>query len=349
MNLPKTSRPGPSIEQLRTYGVPALDNPSDAEQSFAALLESIMLGAGVNFMVQVFDCESINGITESDSGTFDVAAAAAAGKRVGTNCLKLVNTAATDGSQYVRLAYINESAQIPKAGGRKNMNWNDTKYIGFWNHTANAGDYNVAGDMKIALEYDGGQVSDKQNVPATVATAHQWVEFALSAFNCPLDKVEAIRFYSENADVGDYVQYDDIIRYLISDGAGPAYGACFPIKSGTTLVDNNLAKWTIDGLITGAADPETLGAVKLKAASVLGDAKRANWGQFTGAVRLGIARLNAAVTVGDALEWVSGTSKALLTDVTGAATENGVCYALETGAEQGDDIFVVWVAVPAAD
>jgi hypothetical protein len=48
MKLVKASRPGPSIEQLRTYGVPALDNPSDAEQSFAALLERIMLGAGLN-------------------------------------------------------------------------------------------------------------------------------------------------------------------------------------------------------------------------------------------------------------------------------------------------------------
>jgi hypothetical protein len=307
-------------------------------------------------VVQVFECESVNGITESDRGVFDIVAAAAAGKRVGTNCMKLVNTAATDGSQYVRLAYINESVPIPTAGHLAQMDWNDTKYIGFWNHTANAGDYNVAGDMKIALEYNGGQVSTQQNVPATVATAHQWAQFALSAFlvssggaAIPLDKIEAVRFYSENADVGDYVQYDDIIRYLISDGVGPAYGASFPIKSGTTLVEGNLAKWTIDGLITGAADPETLGTVYLGAASALGTAKRDEWGQFVGAVRIGIARLNAAATVGDALEWVSGTANALLTDVTGAATENGFCIALETGAEQGDDIFVAYVMSAASD
>ncbi len=351
--LDKKNRPGPGLAILRALGLPVLDDAGDADLGASAFFDRLMYGAGINHIVQVFDCESITGITESDSGTFDVAAAGAAGKRVGTNALKLVNTAATDGTQYIRIANIDESAAIPAYFGMKQMDWRDTRYLGFWNHTANSGDYNVAGDMKICLEYDGGQISTKQNVPATVSTVHQWAEFKLSGFlvaaggaAIPLDKIEAVRFYSTNADVADYVQYDDIIRYYISVDGYPYYGCGFPIKSATTLVQGNSGKWTIDGLITGAADAPTLGPLFLPDGdSVLGTAKRDKWGMFPGSIRIGFARANAATTAGDLLQWVSGTTQALLTDVTTTATEKGYAIALEAAGAQYDDIMVVFAKV----
>jgi hypothetical protein len=350
MTLSKKNRPGPSLQTLRKLGVPAMDHrpASEADNSLSTMFERIMFGAGVNFVVQVFDCESVSGVTESDSGTFDIVAAAAAGKRVGTNCMKLVNTAATDGSQYVRLANINESEALPAIGGVKQADWNDTAFIGFWNSTANSGDYNVAGDMKIAIEYDGGKVSTKQNVPATVSTVHQWAEFAFSAFYIadtttaiPLDKIEAIRFYSTNADVADYVQYDDIQRYLISYNGAPLYGSSFPVKNGTTLSNKSTAKWTVDGLIlaTDPAHPQNLGPVELFAASALGDGKRNKWGMFKGG-HIGIVRAGTGTTAGDLLEWESDRH---YNDVTTTATAEGMCIALETAGAAEDDIFVLFL------
>lgn len=351
----KLNRPGPGLAVLAQLGIQGLDNSQETDLSFGTLLKRLMLGSGVNHIIQVNDCETAADFTESDSGTFDIAASAATGKRVGTNCTKLVATAACDGTQYVQTLLINESAVCPKdpvgGTGFRQQNWSDTAYIGFWNHTENSGDFGTAGEMTIALVYNGGQVSTQQSVPATVATVHQWAEFKLSGFlvaaggaAIPLDKIEGLRFYCANANVGEYVQYDDIIRYLISVDGAPFYGAGFPIKSGTTLVQGNSAKWTVDGLITGAADAPTLGPVVLPDGdSVTGDGARSKWGQFAAPIRIGLIRANAATTAGDQLQWVSGTSKALVTDVTTTATEKGYAIALEAAGAQYDDVFAVFV------
>ena len=345
--LVKKNRPSTGFGMLRESGVPGMDNPQDADLGFEALLKMLAFGAGVNHIIQVFDCESVSGVTESDSGTFDIAAAAAAGKRVGTNCMKLVATAACDGTQYVDVTYINESEPCPLVSGLKKMDWSDTAYLGWWNNTANSGDFGTAGEMKVAIVYGGGEVSDSVDIPATVGTVHQWVEFAYSDFGTDVqwDKVEAIRFYCDNANAAEYVQYDDIIRYEISYNRAPFYGGDFPIKSGTTLVQGNSVKWTIDGLITGAADAPTLGAVWLPDGdSVLGTDKRDKWGYIPG-VRIGLTRANTTTTAGDMFEWVSGTYSALVADVTTTTTGKGYGMSLEAAGAQYDDIMCLYMKV----
>ncbi len=336
----KQDRPGPGLAVLEQIGVPAMNNNQSANQSFSTWMKQVMFGAGINHMAQVFDCESVSGVTESDSGTFDIAAAAAAGKRVGTNCMKLVATAVCDGTQYVDLAYIDESLPAAKINGIKQLDWTDTAYLGFWNSTANSGDFGTAGEMKIALVYDGGQISTKQDVPATVTTVHQWAEFALADFECPLDKIESVRFYCNNVNAAEYAQYDDIIRYLISYNGAPLYGAAFPIKSATALVNQDTVKWTVDGLIkaSGAGDNSNLGPVELFAASLTGDSKRSKWGMFKGA-QIGIVRAGTGVTAGDFLEWESNGH---YNDVTTTAIAEGVCVALESAGAAEDDIFVLF-------
>ncbi len=341
----KKNRPGPGLEVLKLLGVPGMDNSIDSDLDYGTFLKRLMFGAGINHIIQVNDCETAADFTESDSGTFDVAASAATGKRVGTNCMKLVATAACDGTQYVQTKLINESALCGKRSGSRQMDWRDTAYIGFWNHTENSSDFGTAGEMQMALVYDGGQISDLVDIGATVATVHQWEEHALSEFGCALDKIEGIRFYCTNVNAAEYVQYDDIIRYLISLDGYPYYGSSFPIKSGTTLVQGNNVGWTIDGLITGAADLVNLGPAFLPdGASVVGNGARSKWGMITSA-RIGLVRANTTITAGDQQQWVSGTSQALVTDVTTTATEKGFAIALETAGAQYDDVFALFVKV----
>jgi len=337
----KKNRPSVSLGTLGETGVPALNSAIDSDIGFSTYLKRLQFAAGVNHIIQVFDCEAVTGVDESDSGTFDIAAAAAAGKRVGTNCMKLIATAACDGTQYVDVTYINETEPAPEVFGLKQMDWSDTDYIGFWNSTASSGDFGTAGEMKIALVYNGGLVSDSQNVPATVTTVHQWAEFALSDFGIELDKIEAVRFYCSNANVGEYVQYDDIQRYLISYNGAPLYGCAFPIKSGITLTNKSTVKWSVDGLdlSDGAADPHNLGAVELFASSLLGDSKRSKWGMWKGAEII-IVRAGTGATAGDLLEWESDRH---YNDVTTTAVKEGMVMALESAGAAEDDIFALCI------
>jgi len=341
----KVNRPGPGIAALAHLGVPALYNEADQDLSFGALLKRIMLAAGVNHIVQVNDCETAADYTESDSGTFDIAASAAAGKRVGTNCMKLVATAACDGSQYVETKLINESAYCQKepvgGTGFRFQDWSDTAYIGFWNSTASSGDFGTAGEMQMALVYDGGQVSTLVNIGATVTTVHQWEEHALSEFGIPLDRIEGIRFYCSNVNAAEYVQYDDIIRYLISFNGAPLYGGAFPIKASTTLANGDSGKWTVDGLIksNGAGDNSNVGPLELFASTLTGNGGRGKWGSFKGA-HIGIVRAGTGATAGDFLEWESNGH---YNDVTTTAIAEGVCVALESAGAAEDDIFVLFM------
>jgi len=340
----KKNRPSVSPALLAEIGVPALNNDADADLGFSALLKMLAFGAGVNHIVQVFDCEAVTGVVESDNGTFDIAAAAATGKRVGTNCMKLSSTGACDGTQYVDVTYIDETDPLPSIHGLKQMSWEDTSYLGFWVHNESNGDFSTAGELKVALVYDGGQISTKVNVQALVDDVHQWFEVALSSFGIELDKIESLRFYA-NVASGEDIYIDDILRYEISYNKAPFYGGGFPIKSGTTLVQGNSVKWTIDGLITGAADAPTIGAVWLPDGdSVTGTSKRDKWGYIPG-VRIGLTRAKAATTAGDMFQWVSGTSNALVTDVTTTSTEKGYGMSLEAAGAQYDDIMCLYMKV----
>jgi len=344
-NALKKNRPSVSLEILKKIGLPFAENSLDADVSFDSLMKRILFASGINTIVQVNDCETAADFTESDSGTFDIAASAATGKRVGTNCMKLAATAACDGTQYVQSKLINESEICGKISGTRFMDWSDTSYIGFWNHTESSGDFGTAGEMKMALVYDGGQISDQVSIGATVTTVHQWEEHALSEFtNADLTKVEGIRFYSSNVNAGEYVQYDDIIRYEISLDGYPYYGCSFPIKNGTTLVQGNIGTWSVDGMITGSAALACLGPAFLPdGASVVGTGKRDKWAMFPGGVSIGMIRANTTITAGDLQQWVSGTNQALLTDVTTTATALGVAMALESAGAQYDDVFCLFM------
>jgi hypothetical protein len=340
---PKLNRPGLSLAALEDIGVPALQNSQESDLSFSSFLRKLMVAAGINHNVQVNDCETAADWVESDNGTFDKACAAT-GKRVGTNCLSLTNTAATDGTQYIETLLINESAYAQKdpvgLSGNRQANWNDSKYLGFWVHAESGGDFGTAGEAKVALIYDGGQVSTKVNIQATVGTVHQFQSIALSEFGIPLDKIEKIRFYGDNLNAAEVLYIDDIQRYEIEYNGAPYYGAAFPIKASTTLANGDSAKWTIDGLIksVSSAAVTDLGPVLLDDASVTGDGARSKWGMIPG-VTIGIARANAATTPGDMLQWVSN---GVYTDVTTTATGKGSMIALEAAGAQYDDIMVLF-------
>ncbi len=354
--LPKVDRPSVSPALLASVGFPAMDNPAANGIDFAALMKFLMVAVGFNHIVQVNDCETAADYTESDTGTFDIAASAATGKRVGTNCMKLVATAACDNSQYVDTLLINESVKIPKnnAASPAQMDWSDTRYLGFWVHNAAAaGDFGTAGELQVAITYNDGTISDKVNVQAIVDAVHQWFEIDMVSEGWERTRVESLRFYCNNANVGEAIYIDDILRYEISHERGPLYGCAFPIMSGTTIVDGDSVKWTVDGLIksVSSADVADLGGVKLLEAGApdaqkAGLGGRGQWGIIPSAYIVILRAGTAGATAGDILEWESNGK---YIDVTGAAVEKGTYIALETAGASQDDIFALKIPAGAVD
>lgn len=338
-------RGAPSPRALAASGWPGYDG-QDAGLDPRIALERLYMAAGLNTIIQVNDCETTADWTESDDGTFDMTCAAT-GKRVGTNCLKLTSTATCDGTQYVETKLINESAKPNPVGhtgsGIRQMDWRDTRYLGFWIHNESAGDYSTAGEMKVAIVYDGGQVSAKANVQALVDDVHQWFEIDLVSEEWELDQVEAIRFYATVAS-GEDLYVDDILRYQISYGRGPMYGCMFPIKSAVTLTDGDTARWSVDGLIawTSAAAVTDLGEVKvfsngLPTSSLVGTATRKRWGFIPG-INIHLVRANAATVAGEGLELAANRLHA---GVSTTVDENATAKGLEAAGAQYDDIFAI--------
>lgn len=352
--LLKKDTPTVSPELLSRVSSLPLDNPAGNGVDLRSLIEFLMVAVGFNHIVQVNDCEDDSDYTESTTGTFDIASAAATGKRVGTNCMKLTATQACDGTQYVDTLLVNESAKVPKAitGNPRQMDWRDTRYLGMWIHAESGGDFGTDGEMKVAITYNDGTISDKVDVQASVGTVHQIFEVDMVAEGWDLSKVESLRFYCDNANAGEDLYIDDIIRYEVSYDRGPLYGCAFPIKSGTALVDGDSVKWTIDGLIksTSSAAVTDLGGVKLMEnggpdAGVTGTAKRNKYGIIPSA-RIVLIRANAGTNPGDYLEWAANR---LYTDVTTSTTENGTHIALEAAGAQFDDIMALHIPAGAAD
>lgn len=341
-SLLKVDRPGPGLEALSRMGVQALDDPKASGADFRSFLSLLMLGAGINHQIQVNDCETAADWTESDDGTFDVDAGAT-GKRVGTNCVSLTGTAACDNSQYIQTLIINESSAVPLYSHKKQMDWRDTRYLGFWIHNESNGDFGTAGEMQVAIVNDG-TVSDKVNVQALQDSVHQWFEIDMESNSWTRDKVEALRFYCNNANTGEVLYVDDIVRYEISYDRGPLYGCAFPIKSSEALTDGDSVRWTVDGLAkwTSAANVADLGAVKLfdqgvPTSSVTGDGARSKWGVIPG-VFLTIARANAATVAGEGLQI---DANGLYGGVATGVDEKSVAKGLEAAGAQYDDIFVL--------
>ena len=350
--LQKKDRPSVSQYGLRKR-FPNLRDLGDS-QGMEAFLRHLRVGAGIGYVIQVNDCETSGDYTESDTGVFDIAASAATGKRVGTNCMKLSATASTDGTQYVETKLINESAYIPLKQGKRQMDWRDTRYVGFWKHAESSAHFGSDGELEFAIVNDG-VVNGSTSAPATAqaaididgtsTTVHHWCEIDLNSYQ--RDKVEAIRFYGNNTSTED-TYIDDIVRYDISLNNAPLYGCAFPIKSGTTLTKNETAQWTIDGLIaaTSAANVADIGICWMDGdASRTGNAARGVWA-FVPGVYIILVEVGAANTAGDYLEWASSKH---YTDVTTSTTEKGFLIALEAGGAAGDWIFALIAKGAASD
>ena len=335
----KKNRPTVSVGLLKQLGFPGLSNAMDSDLGFEHLLDKIMFAAGINHIVQVNGCEDNTGYTESDSGTFDVETFAATGKRVGTNCLKMTATLACDNSQYIDITAINESAIPPKRHGKRQMDWSDTKYLGFWMHNAgNTGDFGTAGELQVAI-VSGGVLQTKMPVQACADIVHQWFQIDMQAAGWDLTQVESLRFYSNNANATELIYIDDILRYQISYNDAPLYGCALPIASGTTVLNGANVGWSADGAILGSGSEAVtdLGMGEVFGASLVGTDKRDKWVMIPG-VQIFIARVSAAVVAGEGLMFSHASQ------MEGNATgldELNTCKALEANGNALDDIFVV--------
>ena len=335
----KKNRPTVSLAMLKALGVPGLTNSKDADLGFENLLEKMMFASGLNHIVQVNDCETSDDWTESDNGTLDYAVGAT-GKRVGTNCLLLTNTAATDNSQYVATTYINESEKIAKKFGKRQVDWSDTKYLGFWVHNAaDTGAFNVAGEASVAI-VSNGVLQTKMPIQAIVDVVHQWFQVDMVAAGWDLTAVEELRFYANNSAAAQTLYIDDIIRYQIAYCGKPYYGCSIPVKSGVTITDGQVVGWSVDGAIVwaSAAAVTDLGLAYLYGNSTLvGTAKRDKWAIVPG-MHLVVVRANAATVAGEGLEFASAS---LAAGVSTGVDEKGCYKGLEAAGNQYDDIFAL--------
>lgn len=335
------NRPGPSLLGLsQVVGVGMFGG----DVNFATLLMPMMVMAGMNFVVQINDCEDKTDYTESADGVFDIETSAVTGHRVGTNTMKFTQVSACDGSQYIQTIKINESEECNPYFGKKQQNWNDTRYLGFWKHAhgGDTGDFGTDGELQVAI-VNNGKLSSIVDVDGTPTTAFHWCQIDMEAEGWERDRVEALRFYCSNENTGETTYLDDIIRYLIAYDRGPWYGSAFPIMNGVTLAWGETVKWTIDGLaVSAAADAGiTLGPVALyengePVASLVGTGKRDKWGIVPGA-RIFIGRAGTGVTAADMVAWESSRT---YNDVTTATVAPGCAMGLESSSVAGDDVFL---------
>lgn len=333
INASKKNRGGVNLAIASQVG-PTGMNDTVNSQGFLQALEELQRLAGANVIVQVNDCETSGDWSESDNGTFDYAVGAS-GNRVGTNALTLTGTAATDGTQYVETLLINESAYAPMGPNQKRqMDWTDTNYIGFYLNAVGSANYGTAGEMTIALVNDG-TVSAHQNIAVCAGTEDKWSQVDISSLT--RDKVEAIRFYSNNSNTGEAIYVDEIIRYKYQFNGGPAYGAALPIVSGTTLTENHWAKWSINGALasSSAAAVTDIGPCWLGQSSATGTAARSVWAWFPGRYFF-LTGCNAATVAGEGLEWAAN---GLCAGVSNGVEEKGWAKGLEAASEQYDWIW----------
>jgi len=312
------------------------------DSTLKKLLEELMINSGMNHIVQINDCETSGDWTESDNGTLDYAVAAT-GKRVGTNCLSITNTAATDDTQYIQTLLVNESVKPSQnIVGDSEIDMSDCDYIGFWK-SGGSGNFGTDGELTFAIVNDGavnpiaGVAQAHFDVDGTIGTEHHWCQIDISTYD--RDKVSAIRFYGDNVNAGEVAYIDDIIRYKYQYNGGPLYGSYCPIKSATTLTENDTVQWTIDGLIksTSAANIADIGPVHLGAATKLGTAARAVWGKVP-YMFMFLVQANAATIAGEGLEWAAN---GLVAGVGTGVDENAFAKGLEAAGAQYDHIFAL--------
>lgn len=333
----KTGRPGMSLLALQSVVDAGMVDPKGTGLDLYTLFERLSVNLGLNYIVQVNDCEDSGDWTESDDGTFDKTTDSSY-NRVGSNNLKLRTTGATDGTQYVQTLFIDESAKIPKSLSHvSQQDWRDTKYLGFWKHAESSAHFGADGELQVGI-VNNGTLQTVQDVDGTNATEHHWCQIDMDAAGWSRDKVESLRFYGNNSAVED-TYIDDIIRYQIQFNGGPLYGGAFPIKSGTTLNENHWAQWTINGLVaSSSADIADLGPTWLGESSRTGTAKRSKWAMLPGRF-IFLIQVNAATTAGEGLEWVANGRSV---GVTASEEEESWAKGLEAGGEAYDHIFAMY-------
>ena len=327
----------PSLSQLAQVGM-GMDGPGGKDMR--SFLRQMMLASGLNTIHVVNNTQAVTGWVENNNGVFDIAAGA--GDRVETNEIQMTSTGTCDGTQFLQLDNIYQSAAIPPdagSAGRKQMDWTDTRYIGFWVNNQTGGDFSTAGELKITIVNNGVE-QDQVNLQAQPNDVHQWFEIDMVAEGWDRNAVESMRFYA-NVASGEDIFINEITRYEISYDRGPLYGCMWYVGSGVTLTENDLVGWEIDGLVAsaGSAVVGDLGPVKLfknglPVASATGDAAHTVWGMVPG-LFLFIGRSNGSCTAGDQAEWASARH---LTDVTTTTTGLGVAVAMETDGAAEDDI-----------
>lgn len=336
----KKNRPSISPALLKQLGFPGLVNSRDADLGFADLLEKIMFATGLNHIIQVNDCETSGDWADSNDGTLDFTVGSP-GVKIGTNCLKIINTAATDNSQYISTAHIDESTRIARRYGKRQTDWTDTKYLGFWVHNIVGGDFGTEGELQVALVCDG-VVQTKVKVQAVVDAVHQWFEIDMVAAEWNLKQVEELRFYGSNSNTGDDIYIDDILRYQISYCNKPYYGCSIPIKNGVTITDGQLVRWEINGAIPYAGDGAQitdLGHAYLYHNSTLtGNAKRNRWAIVPG-MHLVLLRANEVTIPGEGL--ITHTDGAKVVGVAQNYEEFTFAKCLEAAGAIHDDIFAL--------
>ena len=334
----KTNQPGVNLAVADTIGPRGMTD-NDRSSGFREAIEELQKGQGINHIVQVNDCATAADWTESDNGTFDVAADTTYDRLTTKNsAVSFTNTAATDNSQYCQTLIIDESKYASKnTYGKRQMNWEDTDYIGFWKTPENSAENGTAGEMSFAIVNDG-TLSAKTNIAGNSTTAVSFEQIDISGLD--RDKVEAIRFYSNNSVTGEATIIDEIIRYKYQFNGGPLYGQYFYITSAGTLTENQNARWTIDGLAVGDATEvvNDVGPCQLGAATATGTAARNVWGRFPGQF-IFLAKASAATVAGEGLIF---SGAATLEGCSTGVEEISICKGLEAAAYAGDSIFCIY-------
>ncbi len=340
----KSNRPGPSLLALsKTMGVNLFGVDGADLRSYFDLQAQIM---GLGFEVQVNDTETIADWSAVGSG---LTVANDTSGRVGTNEMKFTSTTALDGTQYAETLLIDESKiPVPISGslGKRQADWRDTRYLGFWVTNKAGGDFSTAGEAKVAIVNNGVE-SSQVNVQAIVDTIHQWFQIDMQEEGWSRDRVESLRIYG-NVGIGEDLYVNNIVRYQYAFDRGPLYGCAFPIKSGTTITQGELVAWTIDGLITSStAAIRDIGTCVLYADGVqvasggtlVGDGGRSKWAIVPGTF-IYIGRSSEANQAGEGMEWAAART---LVGVGTGVDEFGTCKALEAAGNANDDIFVMKV------
>lgn len=300
------------------------------------------IAPGWNPTKSINDCETAADWTESDNGTFDIAADSG-DTRTGTNMMGMTATAACDNSQYVETDLIDGSAKpvLDPITTKRQISLEDFDFIGGWQFAAASGDFGTAGEMQFALVNDG-VLGTKINLQAATYNVHQRWECDISGED--RDKVEKIRFYCNNANAAEALNIEDIIAYKQSNGLGPMWtGPCkLPVASTQVIVRGGIAQVDVDTFGV-ALTPEAASAV-----NTLGFTTEAATGVATGKVfakvifngTLMFARAGAShgIAAGEGVIWKSATT------ITGSATgvdEQAIAKALEAPGADTDDILIL--------